>query len=64
MEACNPTFGGINLLRILSEAVIAWINLFFQHYQISSTLVTELQILLEALQLEAGSNKYPLLLPC
>ena len=57
------TFGGIGLKRLLSEVVIARINLFIQHYKTPSTLGAKLSHSLEALQLELGTNKCPLQLP-
>ena len=43
--------------------MIARINLFIQHYNTPSTLGKKLTILLEALQLEVGSDRCPLLIP-
>ena len=43
--------------------MIARINLFIQHYNTPSTLGKKLTISLEALQLEVGSDRCPLLIP-
>ena len=40
----HSTFGGIGLRRVLTEIVIALINLFLQHYRSPTTLGTRLQI--------------------
>jgi hypothetical protein len=57
------TFGGIGLRKLLSEVVIARLNLFLQHYNTPSTLGSKLTISLQCLQLEIGSDKCPLLEP-
>ena len=59
----HSTFGGIGPRKLLTETTIACINLFLQHCQTPSTLGTKLQNALEALQLEAGTNICPLLMP-
>ena len=45
----HSTFGGVGLRKILTEVVIARINMFLQHYRTPSTLGTKLQMSLEAL---------------
>ena len=59
----HTSFGGIGLRKLLIEVVIARINLFVQHYNTPSTLGAKLSISLEALQLEVGSDRCPLLIP-
>ena len=57
----HTTFGGIGLRKLLSEVVISRLNLFLQHYDTPSTLGQKLNILLQAMQLEAGTAGCPLL---
>ena len=59
----HTSFGGVGLRKLLTEVVIACINLFIQHYNTPSTLGKKLTISLEALQLEVGSDRCPLLIP-
>jgi len=59
----HTSFGGVGLRKLLTEVVIARINLFIQHYNTPSTLGAKLTISLEALQLEVGSDRCPLLIP-
>ena len=54
-------FGGIGLRKLLSEVVIARLNLFLQHYNTPSTLGSKLTISLQCLQLEIGSENCHLL---
>ena len=59
----HSSFGGIGLRKLLSEVVISRLNLFLQHYSCPSTLGQKLNISLECLQLEIGSDGCPLLEP-
>ena len=57
----HTTFGGIGLRKLLFEGGISCLNLFLQHYDTPSTLGQKLNILLQAMQLEAGTVGCPLL---
>ena len=56
----HPTFGGVGIRTLLTEVVIARVNLLMQHYGTNSSIGTQLTTSLELLQLETGYNDNPL----
>jgi hypothetical protein len=58
-----PSFGGVGLRRLVTETIIARVNLFIQHFGATSAVGTSLMISLEHLQLEIGTDGCPLELP-
>jgi hypothetical protein len=56
----HNTFGGVGLLSSSTEATIARVNLFLQHWGMPSPIGQMLQTSMEALQLEIGCVGCPL----
>ena len=56
----HNSFGGVGLLSLSAEATIARVNLFMQHWGMSTPIGQMLQASMEALQLEIGCVGCPL----
>ena len=56
----HTTFGGFGLRNLATEQLIERLNLLLQHYTTCSPVSDELNASLKYLQLQLGTNKYPL----
>jgi hypothetical protein len=57
----HRAFGGIGLFSFRIEQTIGMINMFVQHFEAGTTLVKKFTAMLEALHIEIGCIRNPLL---
>jgi hypothetical protein len=55
----NSTFGGFDLFNLSTEQLISRVNMFFQHYHVSTNLSKKLDASLGYLQLQLGTPHNP-----
>ncbi len=55
----HTTFGGFGLFNLATEQLISRVNMFFQHYHVSTNLSKKLDAFLGYLQLQVGTPQNP-----
>ncbi len=61
LRKIHTTFGGFGLFDLPTEQLISRVNMFFQHYHVSTNLSKKLDALLGYLQLQIGTPNNPFL---
>jgi hypothetical protein len=59
LRKIHTTFGGFGLFRLATEQLISRVNMFFQHYHVSTNLSKKLNASLGYLQLQVGTPQNP-----
>jgi hypothetical protein len=59
LQKIHTTFGGFRLFDLLTEQLISRVNMFFQHYHVSTNLSKNLDTSLGYLQLQVGTPHNP-----
>ncbi len=59
LRKVHTSFGGIGLFDLATEQLISRVNMFFQHYHVSTNLSKKLDASLEYLQLQVGTPHNP-----
>ncbi len=59
LRKIHTTFGGFGLFNLATEQLISRVNMFFQHYHVSTNLSKKLDASLGYLQLQVGTPQNP-----
>jgi hypothetical protein len=59
LRKIHTTFGGFGLFDLATEQLISRVNMFFQHYHVSTNLSKKLNASLGYLQLQVGTPQNP-----
>jgi hypothetical protein len=59
LRKIHTTLGSFGLFNLATEQLISWVNMFFQHYHVSTNLSKKLDASLGYLQLQVGTPQNP-----